>query len=521
MQIIDYLDLGARPDPAALCIVDEECGSFSYAEAQEFTHRVAAALVRDGFGPGDRITVLSPNRGDAFLTLLGGMRAQLLWFPVNPRFSVPEMSGLLAQFRCDILVVDDMFLPAVEAFLKAAPTIRKIVSLDGGGAGIESLERWMAPPGSRHDPPPRSGEDLAAVIPTGGTTGASKGVLQSNRGFEAYTGQHMLAMPHDRPPRFLAATPMTHAAGAMAFPMLARGGTVFVQKSARPIDVAVALRKHDITDIFLPPTVIYMMLADAEVRAMAFPSLKYLLYGAAPMSSVKLREALEWLGPVLVQGYGQTEAIAICTFMSPQCHYVDGDVTGAIESDQRLASAGRPTPLTHVAIMDSDGHLLPDMERGEIVVRSSLVMSGYDGDEEATRAAGAFGWHHTGDIGYRDSEGYYYVVDRVRDMIISGGLNLFPSEIEQVIWAHPAVKDCAVVGAPDDKWGEIVTAVIEPKPGCTIDAEEVAAFCRERLSSIKVPKSILVWDELPRSPVGKVLKRAVRDELWGNRARRV
>ena len=521
MQIIDYLDLGARPDPTADCIVDEDHGSFTYAEAQAFTHRVAAALHRDGFNAGERVTVLSPNRGDAFLTLLGGLRAQLLWFPVNPRFTPTEIAGLLAQFRCDILFVDEMFLPAIEQICAAAPSIRKVVSLDAGSPQVISLADWLAPEGSRYDPLPRGGEDLAAVIPTGGTTGASKGVLQSNRGFEAYTSQHMLAMPHDEPPRFLAATPMTHAAGAMAFPMLARGGTVFVQKSAKPLDVAEALQKHAITDIFLPPTVIYMLLADPEVRSLSFPSLKYLLYGAAPMSSAKLREALEWLGPVLVQGYGQTEAIAICTVMSPQCHYVDGDPAGAIADDHRLASAGKATPLNFVEIMDAEGRLLGDMERGEIVVRSSLVMSGYDGDEEATRNSRAFGWHHTGDIGYRDPDGYFYVVDRVRDMIISGGLNIFPSEIEQVLWAHPAIKDCAVVGAPDEKWGEIVTAVIEPKPGAVIDAAEILAYCRDHLSSIKVPKSVLIWPELPRSPIGKVLKRAVRDELWGSRTRRV
>jgi fatty-acyl-CoA synthase len=396
-----------------------------------------------------------------------------------------------------------------------------IVSLDAASNEVPAIADWLAPPGVRHDPPRRRNEDMAAVIPTGGTTGASKGVLQSNRGFEAYAMQHMLAMPHNAPPRFLAATPMTHAAGAMAFPMLARGGTIFIQASAKPLDVAEALVKHAITDIFLPPTVIYMMLADPQVRAMRFPALRYLLYGAAPMGASKLRDALEWLGPVLAQGYGQTEAIAICTFMAPADHYVGGIPGGEIENEHRLSSCGRATPLTDVQIMDEAGQLLTDGEPGEIVVRSSLVMTGYDDDVEATREAQAFGWHHTGDIGYRDRDGYFYIIDRLRDMIISGGVNIFPSEIEQVLWSHPGITDCAVVGAPDEKWGEVVTAVIEAKPGVTLDPNDVLDFCRTRLNSIKAPKSVLVWRELPRSPIGKVLKREVRDLLWRDHSRRV
>lgn len=513
MQIIDYLDVGAEIAGDGACIVEREGRSWSYPQAQELTHRVASALVRDGFVAGERITVLSPNRGDAFLTLLGGLRAQLLWFPVNPRYAMTDIIALLDQLHCDILVIDGAFVGDASRIRAGVPSIRKLISLDEPGDGVQSLVEWLAPSGTRYEPLPRGGEDLAAVIPTGGTTGASKGVLQTNRGFEAYVMQHMLAMPQTGRPRFLAATPMTHAAGAMCFPMLARGGTIFVQASAKPLDVAEALVRYEITDVFLPPTVIYMMLADCEVRSLRFPALKYLLYGAAPMSSTKLREALEWLGPVLAQGYGQTEAIAICTFMSPSDHYEGGDIGGAIQSDERLASCGRPTPLTRIAIMDEDGTLLDDYERGEIVVRSSLVMKGYDRDEEATRSAQAHGWHHTGDIGYRDADGYYYIVDRLRDMIISGGLNIFPCEIEQVLWSYPAVNDCAVVGIPDEKWGERVTAVIEAKPGMDVDLEDVAHYCRERLSSIKTPKTFLIWPELPRSPIGKVLKRAVRDGL--------
>jgi fatty-acyl-CoA synthase len=314
---------------------------------------------------------------------------------------------------------------------------------------------------------------------------------------------------------------MVHAAGGMCFPMLARGGTIYVQDGAKPLDVAQSINKYGITDVFLPPTVIYMMLADPQVRAMSFPSLKYLLYGAAPMSISKLREALEWLGPVLAQGYGQTEAVMLCTVMRPSDHYVDGNVNGEIASDERLSSCGRPAPLVNIAVMAEDGRLLDDNQTGEIVIRANHVMKGYYEDPAATEAARKHGWHHTGDVGFRDADGYYHVVDRLRDMIISGGLNIYPSEIEQVVWSHPAVKDCAVVGAPDEKWGELVTAIVEAKAGTTVDPEELIAFCRQRLGSVKAPKAVQVWEELPRSPVGKVLKRNIRDQLWAGARRRV
>jgi acyl-CoA synthetase (AMP-forming)/AMP-acid ligase II len=358
-------------------------------------------------------------------------------------------------------------------------------------------------------------------LPTGGTTGASKGVLQTHFAFETYVSLHMLTMYSESPPKYLAAAPMVHAAGGMCFPMLARGGTIYVQDGAKPLEVARSINRYGITDVFLPPTVIYMMLADPEIRGMRFPTLKYLLYGAAPMSTSKLREALDWLGPVLVQGYGQTEAIMLCTVMQPSDHYVAGDLEGEIVDDERLSSCGRPAPLVKLAIMADDGRLLPDGATGEIVVRANHVMKGYYEDPAATEAASMHGWHHTGDVGYRDADGYYHVVDRLRDMIISGGLNIYPSEIEQVVWAHPAVKDCAVVGAPDEKWGEVVTAVVELKPGASADPDEIVAFCRDRLGSVKGPKTVLVWSEMPRSPVGKVLKRDIRDRLWAGVHRRV
>ncbi len=206
----------------------------------------------------------------------------------------------------------------------------------------------------------------------------------------------------------------------------------------------------------------------------------------------------------------------VCTYLSPQDH-----VEALAQYPQRLLSCGRATPLTRVAIMDDDGRLLPQGERGEIVVQGSLVMVGYHEQPAATAEASAHGWHHTGDIGQIDDQGYVYIVDRKRDMIISGGFNIYPSEIEQVLWAHPSVLDGAVIGVPDDKWGEAVKAVVQLKPGADVEAEALLAYLRERLGGTKAPKTVEIWPDLPRSAVGKVLKKTIRERYWAGRARRI
>jgi acyl-CoA synthetase (AMP-forming)/AMP-acid ligase II len=227
------------------------------------------------------------------------------------------------------------------------------------------------------------------------------------------------------------------------------------------------------------------------------------------MSVTRLEEALERIGPVMGQLFGQTEAPMMISTLAPEDHFRAG---GSV-ARERLSSAGRPTPLTQVAIMDGDGNLLGLGQRGEIVVRGPLVMAGYYQDAVATAEAGRHGWHHTGDIGYLDEDNYLFIVDRAKDMIITGGFNVYSAEVEQVLLAHPAVQDCAVVGLPDEKWGERVTAVVQPHPGHSVTADEVRSFAKSRLGSVKAPKQVEVWADLPRSRVGKVLKSDIKSRL--------
>jgi acyl-CoA synthetase (AMP-forming)/AMP-acid ligase II len=300
--------------------------------------------------------------------------------------------------------------------------------------------------------------------------------------------------------------------------VLAEGGTVVVHDGVRPGAIFDSIERHRVTRLFLPPTAIYALLDHRAAGDVDFSSLRHFIYAAAPMSADKLEEALEVFGPVMTQTFGQVEAPMICTVMSPSEHV---EAVRDARRRMRLTSCGRPSLVARVEIMGADGELVEPGAHGEIVVRGDLVMEGYYGDAKATaEARRPGGWHGTGDIGFRDDEGFVYIVDRKRDMIITGGFNVFPSAVERVVWSHPAVLDCAVIGLPDEKWGESVTAVVELKNGEDVSAEEIVALCRSALGSVQAPKAVL-FRALPRSANGKVLKRVLRDEYWAGQARMV
>ena len=346
------------------------------------------------------------------------------------------------------------------------------------------------------------------LVGTGGTTGLPKGVMLTTRNLETMTAMTLVGYPFAGRPAYLALAPLTHAAGVLCFPVMAAGGRIVVMPKPDVGAFLALIERERITHTFLPPTLIYMLLGHEALDGTDLSSLQCFWYGAAPMSTARLEEALTRIGPVMAQLFGQTEAPMMVSMLPPADHFnADGSV-----ATQRLASAGRPAPLVTVGIMDPEtGALVQTGERGEIVVRGSLVMAGYYKNPEATEAASAGGWHHTGDIGYLDADGYLFIVDRLKDMIITGGFNVYSAEVEQALMQHPAVRDCAVVGLPDDKWGERVTAVIEPS--ADIEPDELIAFVKARIGSVKAPKQIELWPELPRSRVGKILKGDVKQEL--------
>lgn len=516
MQLIEAFDWGAKVFPDRDCFATAD-GTLrlSYRDVSDLTHRIAVALADGGARPERRVAVLSPNDPMGFIAALGALRLNATWVATNPRDTAESLTTLLADANCEFLVYHSELTDAAAHVLDRVPSIELSVSIGPGRPGDPELSSWMAPAGSRAADPADEPDLTCLMLGTGGTTGRSKIVQLTHRNMLAVCYAFVAHMPEDHPVQLMAA-PMSHAAGVITFPIFLQGGTSIVHSAVHAEKLLRSIEQDGVTRLFLPPTAIYNLLAHHDVRSFDYSSLKYLIYAAAPMSVEKLKEAIDVFGPVMTQTFGQAEAPMICTFFGPQDH---ADVLSS-GNERRLCSCGRASVVARVEIAGEDGRLAAAGERGEIIVRGDLVMKGYFQNPEQTAASRLDGWHRTGDIGYIDEDGYVYIVDRLRDTIISGGFNIYPSEIEQVIWSHKAVRDCAVIGLPHEKWGEQVTAVIEPKEGAEIDPDEIISLCKQRLGSVKAPKEIIVR-ELPRSAVGKVLKRALRDEYWVGQDRAV
>jgi acyl-CoA synthetase (AMP-forming)/AMP-acid ligase II len=457
--------------------------------------------------PGHRVAILSANDPTAFTCVFGISRAGAVWCPINPRNEAAENRELLELFGCTVLIFQAHFAPLVAQIREDLPSLTTLVCLDGDFDWAFTWDAFLALGTSDVDEPAL--DDLAMIVGTGGTTGRPKGVELTGTNLETMTAITLMSYPFDGRPVYLALAPLTHAAGVLCFPVMAHGGEIVVMRSPDVGGFLELIARHRVTHTFLPPTLIYMVLASQQLDSTDLSSLQCFWYGAAPMSATRLEEALHRIGPVMAQLFGQTEAPMMISTMAPRDHFhPDGSV--AIE---RLASAGRPAPLVTVAIMGEDGSLKERREVGEIVVRGSLVMRGYHNDPDATAAASSYGWHHTGDIGYLDADNFLFIVDRAKDMVITGGFNVYSTEVEQAIMQHPAVQDCAVVGLPDEKWGERVTAVLQLRDGASVSPAEIVTFVKQRIGSVKTPKQIEIWPDLPRSKVGKVLKKDVKLKL--------
>lgn len=512
MRMIDYFERGARIAHARPCLIagDRSC---SYDEVAAHSRAVAAALIADGFAAGSHAAVISGNSIEAFEAILGALRADGVWVMANHRAGVEENVYLFNLLDVDTLFVHSEVADRIAVFRNECPNIRRYIAVDHPIADTDGfLGDWLSQATPDIIPQRRAGrtEELAFLANTGGTTGRSKGVMLTNGNWQALVSSLVASMPMKVPPVNLVAAPMTHAAGPLALASMALGGSVVVLPKFEPVAVIEAIERHRVTYMFLPPTAIYMLLAEPRLSRADLSSLEYVSYAGAPMSQDRLREAIRVLGPVMNASFGQTEAPMCVTAMPPHEHL---DERGGLAHP---GSCGRPNLLSIVEIMDDDGNILPPGERGEIVVRGPLVMAGYYKNPEATEEVSRFGWHHTGDVGIRDEDGWFYVVDRKKDMIISGGFNIYPAEVEQVLMSHACVQDCAVVGVPDEKWGEVVLAQIELKVGAEFDEEALLYFVRGRIGPVKTPKKIMVVPSLPRSNAGKVLRAQIRKPFWAD-----
>uniref|UniRef100_UPI003565B840 AMP-binding protein n=1 Tax=Rhodosalinus sp. TaxID=2047741 RepID=UPI003565B840 len=476
MRLIDFFDRAAELDPERT-FVRQGPVARSYAESRDATHRIAAALHRDGIAPGMRVGVYMPNDWRGLEAMFGLFRAGAVMVPVNVRNAVAQNAQILHDAGIRAIVFHSAFAAEVAEVRRACPELALAVCLDRATDGAPALSDWMAPAGTTASDVPHDPQDLWTLYATSGTTGRSKSVRHTHLTNLVASMDMLHALEVHGPVRNLVVAPMTHFAGTFIFALTVTGGTHILMDGPAPGEILAAIEAERAQILFLPPTLIYRMLAEPALGRHDYSSLHRFVYAAAPMAGEKLREAVAAFGPVMSNFYGQAEALGPISFLPPEDHAPEADEAGRA----RMASIGRPSILRRVRVVGADGTPLPPGTRGEVAVRSWGVTPGYEGNAEATQAAFRDGWYLTGDIGIADAEGYVTLVDRKSDMIISGGFNVFPAEVERALLSHPDVLDAAVIGVPHPDWGEAVTAVIEPRPGAEVAPETLIALCRDQL----------------------------------------
>jgi len=489
---------------------------------QEFGERVAklaGALRGLGLASGGRVAILALN-SDRYLECYYAVPwAGGIVVPINVRLAPPELIYTLNDSGAEILVVDAVFKAMLPAFSGKLSTVRRILFADDAPTpeGTQNYEQLLA----AAEPIPdamRGGDDIVGIFYTGGTTGQAKGVMLTHNNLISNAMNVITGLHYRQTTVYLHAAPMFHLGdSASTFGVTMSGGLHAFIPKFDPADTLRAIQAYRVTNTLLVPTMINMLVNFPAVQDYDVASLKMILYGGSPMPGAVIARALQvFPGCGFTQAYGMTELAPVATLLDPQYHTLDGPLAG------KLTSAGQPVYSVEVTVVDPDDHEVPRGVIGEIVVRGPIVMKGYWNKPEATAQALRGGGMHTGDAGSMDEDGFVSIVDRMKDMIISGGENVYSAEVENAIYQHPAVAMCAVVGIPSAAWGEAVHAIVVPKAGQAVAEDAIIAHCKELIAGYKCPRSVEIRQEaLPISGAGKILKSALRRPFWEGHERQV
>jgi acyl-CoA synthetase (AMP-forming)/AMP-acid ligase II len=511
--LADIVRLHARAQPERAALVYQG-RTTSYAGLDGAASRVAQGLIADGIRPQRRVAHLDKSSDHFFELLFGVAKANAVMVSVNWRLAPPEVLHIVNDAEAEILFVGAEFFPVLEQIRGQLKTVAKIVAIDGTHAVWEPFTVWR----DRHpanDPNlPAMPSDTAVQFYTSGTTGLPKGAELTNRNFSAmmplWTKEWLLApgVPN------LVCLPMFHIGGAgWGIAGLFAGATNHVVREFVPAEILRTIERERLQVMLLVPAMILFLVQAPQIRETDLSSLRLIVYGAAPIPADLLRQALAIFPCGFQQVYGLTETTGAITLL-PAADHDPND-------SKKLLSCGFAQKGVELRIVGEDGADLPADKVGEIAVRSAQVMGGYWKLPEATERAVKGDWFFTGDAGYLDDRGYLYIHDRVKDMIVSGGENIYPAEVESALFGHPAVADVAVIGVPDERWGETVKAVVVKKKDADVTPGELIGWARERIAGYKLPRSVDFIDALPRNPTGKILKRELRRAYWGDKQRQV
>jgi long-chain acyl-CoA synthetase len=500
----------------ASTVFRERCRTWR--ETGERISRLAGGLSQLGLAKGDRVAILALNSDRYFEYLFAVPMAGGAVVPINIRLAAPEIQYILENSGTEILFIDDRFAPVLDALKGQMPSVRHVVYLGDGAlpAGMRAHEDLLSVPPLTE--PRACDDDLAGIFYTGGTTGKAKGVMLSHRNLVVNAASVIPAFGYDADSVYLHAGPMFHLAdGASTLAVTVVGGVHVFVPAFDPTDVLATIQREKVTHSLLVPTMINLLVNFPKVADHDVSSLRRVAYGASPMPEAVLRKALQVLpGVKFAQAYGMTEAAPLVTALDPRYTTLEGPDAG------RIKSCGQAGHLVEVRIADADDREVPRGTVGEVQVRGDNVMLGYWNAPDLTAQALRGGWYHSGDGGYMDADGFVYIVDRLKDMIITGGENVYSAEVENAISTLDGVAEVAVIGVPDEKWGEAVHAIVVPRTGKPVTADGVIAHCHGLIAGYKCPSGVTIRSEpMPISGAGKILKTELRKPYWAGRGTQV
>lgn len=513
--VADLIRRSSTGHPDAPAIVGEG-REVTYRELSDRSDAIGSGLVALGLGEGDRVAYLARNATEFWELFFGAAKAGVAIVPLNFRLSADEITWILGDAEPSAILVEDHLVDLVPAEFSGT---RLVFAQDGEPAaheGWQPFEAWLAEQPVADPQRDLEGDALLSLMYSSGTTGRPKGVTTTVAGMLWAVGAFSAQFDVSPDSVSLVPTPYYHiAAGGWSLIALAAGGRIVQFTEVTPQNMLGLMLQHRATHVIMVPTVMQLFITSPQAAQGDYSSVEHLVYGGSPISETVMVGAQELFGAQLSQSYGLTETIGVTTILKPSDHVVG--------PDSKLRSAGRAVPGLEVKIVDPDtGQDCPTGEVGEVVTRGPGVTKAYwRRPEETEKAFWPGGWFRTGDAGYLDADGYVFLKDRIKDLLMSGGENIYPAEVENAIMAHPAVQEVAVIGVPSEKWGETPLAVVVAKPGATVDADEIISFTRERLAHYKCPTAVQVIEALPRNPSGKVLKRELRAPHWAGHERNI
>lgn len=493
MLPIHMLYRGLRLNPNGHAVVDGDI-RLTYRELTRRVEAVASYLQERLPEEQSRVGVCGHNNWQHVVMMLGVFASGHVWVPLNPRNSAAELSGIAEAAGLALIAADEDFQSLF------APAGRPMIGMAGtGGCDVRVEDICVSHDGRQPRDIVHLQEAISAIKFTGGTTGNPKGVLQPYRAFMNCIASMLATFQFAQDERMLVVAPLTHGAGTFLLPVLAAGGCSILLDGAKAPQISATILKERITASFMPPTLIYSLIDHANAAGIRYTGMRHLIYGAAPMPMARIRQAQEVFGPHIAAIYGQTEAPTMISAITAH----------ELAQDENIESVGRPCPFNDVQIMGPDGTILPCGETGEVVIRGDLVMRGYLNRPDLTEQTIVDGWLHTGDLGSFDERGYLFLKDRLRDVIISGGFNVYPADVETVLASHPDVAEASVIARPDDYWGQRVEAAVVLRQGHHVSESDLIGFAKGELGSVRAPKAIHILASMPVSAVGKVTRNSV------------